>query len=109
MLYLLPVVLRDVSCTRGRMLRRVMYCVLYHALYSVLFRMLQVVEMVSPPYTQDFVNVFYPLISNEDLTRSIRADSADDPASRFISKSTNLSDSVSAVMLALYAGSRSEC
>lgn len=49
--------------------------------------------MISPPYTQEFVAVFFPLISNEDLTHSIRTDGANDPASKFISKlvSFNLS------------------
>lgn len=42
--------------------------------------------MISTPYTQEFVDVFYPLIVNESLTSNLVNDTATDPASQFLSK-----------------------
>lgn len=43
-------------------------------------------DMISQPYSQDFVNIMYPLINSEDITGSLRNDTESDPASNFLSK-----------------------
>lgn len=40
--------------------------------------------MISPPYSQEFVDALYPLIVNEDLTSNLRNETGTDPASVFI-------------------------
>ena len=45
---------------------------------------LQVLDVIAPPYTHDFVQLFLPLIENEDITGSLRTNEEDDPISEFI-------------------------
>jgi len=42
--------------------------------------------VIAPPYTAEFVTIFYPLIENPDITGMLRT-GTDDQMSEFISKS----------------------
>ena len=41
--------------------------------------------MIAPPYTAEFVNLFYPMIDNTDITGMLRT-GTDDQMSEFISE-----------------------
>lgn len=43
-------------------------------------------DVIAPPYSQEFVDIMYPLIHNKHITGSLRNDQQTDPASAFISK-----------------------
>lgn len=42
--------------------------------------------MIQPPYTAEFVQLFLPLIENEDITGSLRNEEDNDSVSQFIGK-----------------------
>ena len=42
--------------------------------------------MIAPPYTVEFVQLFLPLIDNEDITGSLRSEDENDPVSEFIGR-----------------------
>ena len=45
----------------------------------------EVLETIAPPYSLEFVNVFLPLVENEEITGSMRQNDMDsDPVSEFI-------------------------
>lgn len=46
----------------------------------------EVLETIAPPYSVEFVNVFLPLVENEEITGSMRqtVDMDSDPVSEFI-------------------------
>lgn len=44
----------------------------------------EVLDVIAPPYTADFAQLFLPLIENKDITGSIRMDDGSDPVSEFI-------------------------
>merc|ERR1711923_341911 len=45
----------------------------------------EVLETIAPPYSVEFVNVFLPLVENEEITGSMRQNDMDsDPVSEFI-------------------------
>ncbi|ELT99304.1 hypothetical protein CAPTEDRAFT_160748, partial [Capitella teleta] len=44
----------------------------------------EVLDMIAPPYTTEFVQLFMPLIENEDITGSLRSEDDNDPVSEFI-------------------------
>ena len=49
--------------------------------------MTEVLETIAPPYSQEFVNVFLPLVENEEITGSMRhtmVDMDSDTVSEFI-------------------------
>ena len=46
----------------------------------------QVLDVISPPYTSEFVQLFFPLIDSEDITGSLRTPGENDPVSEFIRK-----------------------
>ena len=41
-------------------------------------------ETIAPPYSNEFVSLFLPLVENEEITGSMRIDSDSDPVSEFI-------------------------
>jgi negative elongation factor C/D len=49
--------------------------------------MLQVLEAIAPPYTPEFVQLFLPMVENEEITGTMRGDGENDPVSEFIGKS----------------------
>lgn len=46
----------------------------------------QVLEAIAPPYTNEFVQLFLPMVENEEITGSMRGDGDNDPVSEFIGK-----------------------
>ena len=42
--------------------------------------------MIAPPYTIEFVQLFLPLIENDDITGTLRHDEDNDPVNEFISE-----------------------
>jgi hypothetical protein len=51
---------------------------------------LQALEAVSPPYSVEFVDLFLPIVENEEITGTMRCDGDNDPVSEFIGKNTYL-------------------
>lgn len=47
---------------------------------------MQVLDIIAPPYTPEFGQLFLPLIECKDITDSIRSDDGSDPVSEFIRK-----------------------
>lgn len=48
--------------------------------------MLQVLEAIAPPYTPEFVQLFLPMVENEEITGTMRGDGENDLVSEFIGK-----------------------
>ena len=46
----------------------------------------QVLDVIAPPYTSEFVQLFLPLLENEGITGSLRTDAENNYVSDFISK-----------------------
>ena len=46
--------------------------------------LLQVLDVIAPPYTAEFVHLFLPLIENDGITGTLRTDDGNDPVSEFI-------------------------
>ena len=45
---------------------------------------MEVLETIAPPYSQEFVSLFLPLVENDEITGSMRVDMDSDPVSEFI-------------------------
>ncbi|XP_067931897.1 negative elongation factor D-like [Watersipora subatra] len=45
----------------------------------------EVLDIIAPPYTQEFVDVMYPLVNCSDITSTLRNDTSTDAASHFLS------------------------
>jgi hypothetical protein len=46
----------------------------------------QVLDVIAPPYTTEFVQLFHPMISSNDITGSLRAAGDSDQVSEFLRK-----------------------
>lgn len=44
----------------------------------------EVLEAIAPPYTPEFVQLFLPIVENEEITGTMRGDGDNDPVSEFI-------------------------
>ncbi|KAL3276242.1 hypothetical protein HHI36_020958 [Cryptolaemus montrouzieri] len=44
----------------------------------------EVLETIGPPYSYEFVNLFMPMVENDEITGTMRADGENDPVSEFI-------------------------
>ncbi|PNF14869.1 Negative elongation factor D [Cryptotermes secundus] len=44
----------------------------------------EVLEAIAPPYTPEFVQLFLPMVENEEITGTMRGDGENDPVSEFI-------------------------
>ncbi|XP_035205730.1 negative elongation factor D-like [Stegodyphus dumicola] len=44
----------------------------------------EVLDIIAPPYTAEFVNLFLPLVENEEITGTMRSEGENDPVSEFI-------------------------
>jgi hypothetical protein len=51
-----------------------------------LHSVLQVLEAIAPPYTPEFVQLFLPMVENEEITGTMRGDGENDLVSEFIGK-----------------------
>lgn len=54
--------------------------------YTKVECVLQVLEAIAPPYTPEFVQLFLPMVENEEITGTMRGDGENDPVSEFIGK-----------------------
>ena len=46
----------------------------------------QVLDAIAPPYTPEFVQLVLPMVENEEITGTMRAEGENDPVSEFIGK-----------------------
>lgn len=46
----------------------------------------QVLEAIAPPYTAEFVQLFLPMVEDEEITGTMRGDNDNDLVSEFIGK-----------------------
>lgn len=53
----------------------------HHVLLS-----LQVLDVIAPPYTSDFVQLFLPILENESIAGTIKAEGEHDPVTEFIGR-----------------------
>ncbi|CAH0547280.1 unnamed protein product [Brassicogethes aeneus] len=44
----------------------------------------EVLETIGPPYSPEFVNLFMPMVENDEITGTMRGDGENDPVSEFI-------------------------
>ncbi|GBP11772.1 Negative elongation factor D [Eumeta japonica] len=49
----------------------------------------EVLDAIAPPYTQEFVQLVLPMVENEEITGTMRAEGENDPVSEFIGKSSS--------------------
>ena len=54
--------------------------------YILFCIVLQVLDVISPPYTPEFVQLFLPLVESADITGTLRNEEENDPVSEFIGK-----------------------
>lgn len=47
----------------------------------------QVLDVIAPPYTSDFVQLFLPILENESIAGTIKTEGEHDPVTEFIGKS----------------------
>lgn len=45
---------------------------------------LQVLDVIAPPYTSDFVQLFLPILENDSIAGTIRTEGEHDPVAEFI-------------------------
>lgn len=50
----------------------------------------EVLDTITHPYSPEFVQLFLPLVENDEITGSMRADGPDDPVSEFIGRCTQI-------------------
>lgn len=46
-------------------------------------------DAIAPPYTPEFVQLVLPMVENEEITGTMRAEGENDPVSEFIGQSHN--------------------
>lgn len=46
-------------------------------------------DVIAPPYTSDFVQLFLPILENDSIAGTIRTEGEHDPVAEFIGKYTN--------------------
>lgn len=63
------------------------FCLLTFYLFRIL---LQVLETITHPYSPEFVQLFLPMVENEEITGSMRGEGDNDPVSEFIGKCASL-------------------
>ena len=56
------------------------------ALYVFYLLLKQLLDMIAPPYTVEFVQLLLPLIENKAVTDTLRTSDGKDPVSEFISE-----------------------
>ena len=49
----------------------------------------EVLEAIAPPYSTEFVQLFLPMVENEEITGTMRGDNDNDLVSEFIGKSSS--------------------
>lgn len=51
------------------------------------YLLFQVLDVIAPPYTSDFVQLFLPILENESIAGTIKTEGEHDPVTEFIGKS----------------------
>lgn len=46
----------------------------------------QVLDVIAPPYTSDFVQLFLPILENDSIAGTIKTEGEHDPVTEFIGK-----------------------
>ncbi|KAL5012912.1 hypothetical protein ScPMuIL_011463 [Solemya velum] len=46
---------------------------------------MEILDVIAPPYTPEFIQMFLPLIENKDITGSMKSDDGSNPVSEFLS------------------------
>jgi len=54
------------------------------SLKSSYFHFGQVLDVITPPYTSDFVQLFLPILENDSIAGTIRTEGEHDPVAEFI-------------------------
>ena len=44
----------------------------------------EVLDTIAPPYSPEFVNLFLPLVENEEIVGGVRREGDEDPVSEFV-------------------------
>lgn len=52
--------------------------------FSSLFHFGKVLDVITPPYTSDFVQLFLPILENDSIAGTIRTEGEHDPVAEFI-------------------------
>lgn len=47
-------------------------------------------DVIAPPYTSDFVQLFLPILENDSIAGTIRTEGEHDPVAEFIGKSVTV-------------------
>lgn len=55
----------------------------------IFWRYPQVLETITHPYSPEFVQLFLPMVENEEIMGSMRSEGDNDPVSEFIGKNTS--------------------
>lgn len=50
----------------------------------IFFFSLEVLDVITPPYTSDFVQLFLPILENDSIAGTIRTEGEHDPVTEFI-------------------------
>lgn len=48
----------------------------------------EVLDVIAPPYTSDFVQLFLPILENDSIAGTIKAEGEHDPVTEFIGKAS---------------------
>lgn len=48
--------------------------------------MFKVLDVIAPPYTSDFVQLFLPILENDSIAGTIRTEGDHDPVAEFIGR-----------------------
>lgn len=52
--------------------------------HPIFWRYFQVLETITHPYSPEFVQLFLPMVENEEIMGSMRSEGDNDPVSEFI-------------------------
>ena len=53
--------------------------------FPVFIHLFQVLEMIAPPYSPDFVSLMLPIVQSKEITDTLRTSNGDDDVSQFLS------------------------
>lgn len=47
---------------------------------------MQVLEMIAPPYSPDFISLMLPIVQNKEITETLRTSNGEDDVTQFLSE-----------------------
>lgn len=68
----------------GHFLIMTSFCAWFSEVFLSLFHFGQVLDVITPPYTSDFVQLFLPILENDSIAGTIRTEGEHDPVAEFI-------------------------